>query len=377
VHNTFTQDYFALDEIVGTQSSYSTRSRYQANIYVFGISTAIGFGLTGCAGSAPYEVVLEGGGRKGYATAAHVMVAAAAAAQGVPQSTFLNFGYQLYTIRKIGARYALKFTNNNSILAKKVILNIGMFNYQKHLDKHDNILFDNAGTNLKAIYAISDLTAAKTFLLYEPAWWIQAGLFTGSIQTDETFKYIRFNQGHVLCTTPGNPNTCRGLILASYQILHVHEHKSIDWDNAGPDDSSNLYVARRSNPRDAQALDMLHERLMKIVASGTPPLVNFTASIAPPTLGLVANWFEDPWNKCGSYVGTTSITPGTQEATAIRPLPSEEIYIAQIDWMTSFTGFAEASLIMAERVAHRHFGLAKPAWLPNAWYSYVIQKFNM
>jgi hypothetical protein len=320
--------------------------------------------------------VAEGGGRKGYATAAHLMVAAAAAAQGVPVSTFLSLEHQMYTIRKVGQRYAVKFTNNKSILAKKVILNVGMFNYQRHLDKNDNILFSDAAPNLKALYSISELTAAKTFLLYEPAWWIQAGLFTGSLQTDETFKYMRFHQGHVRCTN-SSTSSCRGLFLASYQILHVHEHKSLDWQTEGPDASSNLYVARRNNTRDAFILDMLHARLMQIMSSGTPPLVNFTASIAPPTLALFVNWFEDPWNRCGAYTGTTSMTPGTQESTAIRPLPNENIFIAQIDWMTSFTGFAEASLIMAERVVHRYFGVAQPAWLPNPWYDYVINKFNM
>jgi len=165
--------------------------------------------------------------------------------------------------------------------------------------------------------------------------------------------------------------------LASYQILHVHEHKSLDWQTEGPDASSNLYVARNNNTRDAYILNMLHTRLMQIMGSGTPALVNFTASIAPPTLGLFVNWFEDPWNRCGAYTGTTSIAPGTQEATAIRPLPNENIFLAHIDWMTSFLGFAEASLVMAERVVHRHFGLAQPSWLPNPWYDYVINKFDM
>jgi hypothetical protein len=282
----------------------------------------------------------------------------------------------MYTIRKPGARYSVKFTNNKTILAKKVILNIGMFNYQRHLDKFDNILFDNASPNLQDLYSLSELTGSKIFLLYEPAWWIQAGLTTGSIQTDETFKFMRFHQGHVLCSN-SSTSSCRGLFLASYQILHVSEHKSMDWQNAGPDASSNLYVARRNNTRDAFILDMLHTRLMQIMSSGTPALVNFTASIAAPNLALFVNWFEDPWNRCGAYTGTTSVTPGTQESAAIRPLPSEDIFIAQIDWMTSFTGFAEASIIMAERVVHRYFGLAKPSWLPDPWYDYVINKFNM
>jgi len=373
VHNSFTEDYFALDDTVGTALSYLTRNRYQSSIYSAGIQTAIGFGLTGCGGGSPFETVLEGGGRQGYATGPHLMVAAAAAAQGVAQSTFLKLNYQMYTIRKPTAnRYSLKFTNGKTVLAKKVILNVGTWNYQRHLDKHDNILFDNAAPNLKALYSISELTGAKTWLLYEPAWWIQAGIFKGSVQTDETFKFMRFHQGHILCSN-SSTSSCRGLFLASYQILHIHEHKSMDWQTEGPDVSSNLYVARRNNTRDAYILDMLHTRLMKIMGSG----IVDTTNIAPPTLGLFVNWFEDPWNRCGSYTGTTAIAPGSQEATAIRPLPAEEIYIAQIDWMISFTGYAEAALIMAERIAYRHFGLAQPSWLPNTWYNYVIKTFNM
>jgi len=381
VQNMFTNDFFQNDAVIGTNTGYSTIHRYQSNIYSSGISSAIGFGLTGCGGAAPFQVVQEGGGRRGYATAATLMVNAAASAQGVSVSTFLKFGHQLYTIRKIVNRYALKFTNNVSVLAKKVILNTGLFNYMRHFDKHDNILFDDASTNLKAAYAMSELSASKTFLLYEPAWWIQAGLTTGSIQTDETFKYIRFHQGHVQCTNYADTSTCRGLLLASYQIQHIPEHKSIDWQNSGPDQSSNLYVARRSNARDAHILDMLHDRLMTIVSTptvtGGAPLIANTSAIARPNLALFANWFEDPWNKCGAYVGAVGITPGTLEASAIQPLTNEDVYLVNIDWMTSFTAFAEASLIMGERVVHRHFGLAQPAWLPNVWYNYVIKTFSM
>jgi len=277
----------------------------------------------------------------------------------------------LFAIRKVLNRYSLKFTNGRTVLAKKAILNIGTWNYQKHLDKHDNILFDSASANLKAIYSMSELTGAKTWLMYEPAWWIQAGIFKGSVQTDETFKFMRFHQGHVLCNN-ASPSSCRGLFLASYQILHVHEHKSMDWQTEGPDFSSNLYVARRNNSRDSFILDMLHERLMKIMANITD-----VSNIAPPKFGMFVNWFEDPWNKCGSYSGATSITPGTQELAALRPLPSEDIYLAQIDWMVSFTGYAEAGLIMAERIAHRYFGLSQPSWIPTVWYNYVIKQFNM
>jgi len=278
----------------------------------------------------------------------------------------------MYTIKKWGSKYLVKFTNGKTAVAEKVILNIGLWNFQKHLDKHDNILFDNVSPNLKAIYAISELSATKTFLHYDRAWWIKAGLVKGAIMTDEYFKLIRFHGGHVLCNGTSVDN-CHGILLASYQILQIHEHKGIDWQTTGPDDSSNLQVMRRSNPRDAFILDMLHTRLMKIVA----PLVNFTSEIDPPTYAVMSNMAEDPWNKCGAYAGVSSITPGTQEATAIRPLPNENIFIAQIDWMASFGGFAEASLIMAERVVNRYFGVPKPSWLPDAWYNFVIKTANL
>jgi hypothetical protein len=302
------------------------------------------------------------------------MVAAAAAQQGVSQSTFLKFDHQMTSIRKWGAKYLLIFTNGKIVVADKVILNVGFWNLVKHLDKHDNILFDNASANLKAVFALSELSATKTYLHYNKAWWIKANLTRGSISTDETFKLIRFHGGHVLCPTPqANPDTCRGLLLASYQILQIHEHKGIDWQQTGPDDSSNLYVMNRSSARDAYVLDLLHTRLMTIVQSLLP---FSTSTIDPPTFGLLANWVEDPWNKCGAFAGPNLITPGTQELTAIRPLANEQIYMAQIDWMATFGGFAEAGLIMAERIAHRYFNLPRPSWLPQAWYDYVIHTAN-
>jgi hypothetical protein len=367
----FTEDFFALDDLYGL--NYLSRSRYANSIYSAGVTTAIGFGLTGCSGAAPFLVVQEGGGRKGYATVPHLMAAAAATKQSVPVSTFVKFNYQLYAVRKLLNRYSLKFTNGKTVLAKKVILNIGAFNFQKHLSKEDNILFDQAGPTLRAMYAFTELTATKTFLHYDQAWWVKAGLTKGIINTDETFKHIRFHQGHVVCANSSNVDTCRGLFLASYQIAHIHEHKGFDWDKDGPHTSGPLYVARRSDARDAYFLDLLHTRLMTIMSN----LVPNTASIPPPTFGLFANWVEDPWNRCGAHQGVNSIPAGTQELTAIRPLPNEDIYIAQLDWMASFGGFAEAPLIMAERVVHRYFNLPKPAWLPDAWYHYVIKTMNM
>jgi hypothetical protein len=296
--------------------------------------------------------------------------------QGVSLSTYVKFGHQMHTIRKWGSKYLLLFTNGKIVIADKVILNIGTWNFNKHLDKDNNILFtDPAVTdNLRAVYALAELSATKVFLHYEQAWWIKAGLTKGTVQTDEMFRVMRFHGGHVLCSNPSNVDTCRGLFFASYQLLHIHEFKSLDWQNVAPDGSSNLYVVRNNNSRDAFMLDMMHTNLMKIVA----PIVNFTDSIAKPTFALFANWFEDPWNKCGAYPGVMQVTPGTQEATAIRPLPNEDIFIAQIDWMTSFNGFAEASLIMAERVASKYFGLPRPSYITDTvWYDYVIKTLSM
>jgi hypothetical protein len=370
VQNLFTEDFFAMDDLYGL--NYLSRNRYANSIYSAGVATAVGFGLTGCSGAAPFQVVQEGGGRKGYATVPHLMAQEAANKQAVPLSTFLKLNHQMYTVRKLVNRYSLKFTNGLTVLAKKVILNMGVFNFQKHLQKEDNILFDLAGPNMKAMYAWTELTATKTFLHYDQAWWIKAGLTKGLVNTDETFKHMRFHQGHVVCAN-SSVDSCRGLFLASYQIAQIHEHKSIDWDKEGPHTSGPLYVARRTDARDAYILDLLHVRLMTIMSN----LVPNTASIPPPTFGIFANWVEDPWNRCGCHQGVHSIPPGQQELSAIRPLPNEDIFIAQLDWMNSFGGFAEGPLIMAERVVHRFFNLAKPTWLPDPWYHYVIGTMNM
>jgi hypothetical protein len=298
------------------------------------------------------------------------MAQAAATKQGVSLSKFVKFNYELYNIRKFGNRYLLKFTNDELVLAKKVILNIGMFNFKK-LDRKNNVIFDNAGTTLKAMFGFTELTATKTFLHYDQAWWVKAGLTKGLVNTDETFKHMRFHQGHVSCAN-SSVDSCRGLFLASYQIAQIHEHKGIDWEKEGPYSEGVLYVARRSSARDAFILDMLHTRLMTIMSN----LVNNTASIPAPSFGIFANWVEDPYNRCGAHHGVNAVPAGQQEITAMRPLPNEDIFVAQIDWTASFSGFAEAGLVMAERVVHRHFGLAKPSWLPDPWYTYAIQKFN-
>jgi hypothetical protein len=365
-HNMFTEDFFALDDLYGL--NYLSRSRYANSIYSAGTSSAIGFGLTGCGG-APFEVVREGGGRKGYATVPILMAQDAATKQGVSLSTFVSLDHELYSIRKIGNRYSLRFTNGKIVIAKKVILNMGMHNV-KRLDRINNPLFDLAGTTLKAIYGFTEMTSSKTFLHYDLAWWIKAGLTKGLILTDEAFKHMRFHQGHVTCSNPSDVNTCHGLFLASYQIAQFHEHKGIDFFKEGPYAPSNLYVLRRSSARDAYVLDMLHNRLMLIISN----LLN-TSSIAPPTYGIYGNWVDDPYmRKC--HQGVTGVPAGEQELVAIRPIPTENIFVAQIDWMSSYAGFAEASLVMGERVVHRFFGVPKPTWLPDPWYTYNVQKFN-
>jgi hypothetical protein len=366
VQNMFTEDFFALDDLYGL--NYLSRSRYANSIYSAGVATATGFGLTGCGG-APFEVVMEGGGRKGYATVPNLMAQEAATKQGVSLSTFVKFNHELYSIRKIGNRYSLRFMNDKIVVAKKVVLNLGMWNL-KRMDRKNNLVFDNASPDLKAMFGFTEMTSMKTFLHYDQAWWVKAGLTKGLINTDENFKHMRFHQGHVMCSNPSNVDTCHGLFLASYQIAHLHEHKGIDWDKEGPYTPSNLFVLRRSNARDSYILDMFHNGLMVIIAN----LMN-TSTIAPPTYGIFGNWIDDPYmRKC--HQGVHAVPAGAQEALAIRPWAPEDIFVAQIDWMSAYQGFAEASLIMGERVVHRFFNLPKPSWLPDPWYTYNVQKFN-
>ncbi|KAG2430846.1 hypothetical protein HXX76_009820 [Chlamydomonas incerta] len=204
--------------------------------------------------------------------------------------------------------------------------------------------------------------------------------------------------------TPPLPPRCHGFLLYTYAsdiTLSGNSYKSgqgltspawagvvprFYWNIAVNPDMSKPYVILDATTNSgAQLLSAAHRKLVAYHQSVGKPIPEPYASTLPTqALAVVWDpsvfWTGGAWHgyKNGQWGGQVNTSADANPATstpvaAIKPWAGEQLFVVNEAFApSSFQGWAEGSLILAENVVTTHFGAARPAFLPPARHDCVL-----
>jgi len=280
------------------------------------------------------------------------------------------FGYNLVQIDKhpSGTRpYRLGFANGETLTSQFVVLNTEAQTV-KHLLQTSAILAQASEATKQALAQplYNPVDVIKVYFYYNDAWWLDAGLTSGTIfSTDPEIGTLRYHDGRFECNNDG----CRGVLLTSFTF----RESSDAFGGFGLTRALNVF--RPNDP----LYHVLKGGALPAVQRLHPDLV-----VPAPDSIIVAKW-----PSIGGAPGPSNCPAGEASARTLRPLPDENIFIANVDYGQS-PGFAEGSLRSAEKIVRRFFPAAnfnvpegvhqftveKPSWLEVNWYNANIMVDN-
>lgn len=111
----------------------------------------------------------------------------------------------------------LSFANGVKATAEQVILNVPQHPLLKIMRKSDLPLTETESLAITdSLHSVQTEIAAKVYLYYENAWWLDLGLSSGEFASPGDARTMmlqgRYHDGHVKCTDEG----CHGFLLADY-----------------------------------------------------------------------------------------------------------------------------------------------------------------
>ena len=242
-------------------------------------------------------------------------------------------------------------------------------------------------------------TSVKVYLVYEDAWWrTELGLVEGEVSSpskgaDDPSVYIRYHDGPVHC----EPTTgkCRGALLVQYaHSLQAGSAYYMPFRGANASDPLTVIPAAARPVEGGEAARgagglpaLIHAKLLKMHAAQLKAKGIAPAAVAAPTAAVLGYWPHElaeslhPAPTPLSF-STAALPPclhgvdsKSYSALVRKPVPSRQILVANNDWWLEESKldlvapyWAEVGLRVAERVLHDHMGMAKPAWLDEAYF---------
>jgi len=322
-----------------------------------------------------YRVIDAGDGRFGYVTWIEKLLEKAQRlrAQQKKKPIQLYFNQWLNRIDKdfsLGdtedaKRYTLGFKDTSDIrtaTAKSVILNIQKENFDQ-LESDGVTYTARSEGGSKMINSFKQVGGAKVYLLYEKAWWLENGWFSGAIKTTKWIREIRYHDGQATCNK-GFTN-CRGLLFSGYiidtNLWNYEENHIIQTEPGKP-----YTVFRADTPQGHDFIQNIHEMVLDAHQLTVDP-----ATVPFPTLAVLSVFGTDKdpvYRACGTILQPTDFSPSNNFSQyIINPFENERIYIADSDF-SSWNGFAEVSIRMAEKIIRKHYGGQRPWYLEPFWY---------
>ncbi|GMH41643.1 hypothetical protein BSKO_09553 [Bryopsis sp. KO-2023] len=289
-----------------------------------------------------------------------------------------------------GTPVELKFENGGSAVVDQVMLNIPSEAIAT-LDGR-SILFQKQSKEAQGGYMISEtLSSTKIYVEYEDAWWItKLGLIEGTFEEPFDPKLQgRYHDGPARCFDKNNNqipldskketiHKCNGALLAAYFGISDDKRQKFYTGFKQGDDPLSIFEWDES----ADGFDLIqavHNQLMNFHSQNFTSAGFSAADIDPPVYLYMANWGrEDP--VAGSIHEWTLHLPGTTIAKTtkalLRPVEGYDVFIANEAYGVS-PGWAEGSVVMAERVLAHELGVGKPAWLnDDQYYQEVVMDLN-
>ncbi|GMH41719.1 hypothetical protein BSKO_09629 [Bryopsis sp. KO-2023] len=280
-----------------------------------------------------------------------------------------------------GTPVELKFENGGSAVVDQVMLNIPSEAIAT-LDGR-SILFQKQSKAAQGGYMISDtLSLTKIYVEYEDAWWItKLGLIEGTFEEPFDPKLEgRYHDGPARCFDKNNNqipldsekemiHKCNGALMAAYFGFDDQSQEKFYTAFKQGDDPLSIFEWDES----ADGFDLIqavHNQLMNFHSQNFTNAGFSAADIDPPLYLYMGNWGREDPIAASAHEWTLHL-PGTTIAKTtkalLRPAEGYDVFIANEAYGVS-PGWAEGSIMMAERVLAYELGVGKPAWLNDDQY---------
>ncbi|CAK0894494.1 unnamed protein product [Prorocentrum cordatum] len=366
----------------------------------------------------PLRKIVDSSGRHaGYGVALDTMLDQLAAA-----GARLAFGTELVGVSGCDGMWCLSFRDGVAVRSARVVLNVP----RPALARVEGVE-QAVGRRWAALACVSrqfpkhvteGSTTVKVYAVYDDAWWISRLNLTRGVAEDmgDPPVSIHYHDGEVVCSDQVDPGgkpvwatarrssdlrRCRGVLQVFYrhsQLCPASTPHCMDFWASQPraNSAEPAEVLTEGGAVDSPALrQRVHEKLLKMHAPQSAQRNVSLAGIAPPTALVYSVWahsgtfpegdlgmqsgpqdviFEDSLASVCSGVSSPreyeDMVQGTGNWSGIAP----GLHFANNDFAATRSAawhgpWAEASLLIAERILAGAFGLPRPSWLNGTYYA--------
>ena len=257
------------------------------------------------------------------------------------------------------------FSDGTSIDTDNVILNIP----QRELLQlsHDSVIFTHASTNQTLIYKLFNaIPAVKAYGFYSDNWWNKLlGITMAELATTEFVRYFEYTDSNYQCSG----NKCPGYVNIAYPDDTFYRYFSTPRT-----DETDPLVVIYSNTTDLVQKRWLNDVTASFIKSQTGIFAskNVNPSLLPALQILVMGVWNAAWHQSPIY---KDFRGGDISKAMLNPVPGVPIYVANEAFSVD-QGWAEGSLIAAEKILYKYFGLNRPSWLADSYWHDAIIKYE-
>ena len=293
----------------------------------------------------------------------------------------------------------LHFASGLAVTAGASLLNLPQLPLLKVLQRSDALLEAGGGMPV-ALQAPRPVDGVKLYVHYSNAWWRNllgrsSGQFaTGggsfanaSSNTQRPELFGRYHDGHTRCDGATARTKCRGFLEATY----TYADNARWFLNHQPSLDPPYIELNQTSASGRFALELVHDALLRFhrdaLEKASTASFNATQLVAAmrPELALLSYWGPQTTgyggaihgSRAGSLINVSQIGP-----RAMAPFGAQRVYVANEAFgalrgvdatLGSHHGWAECSLVQAENVLVRAFGLAPPAWINASLYERYVR----
>lgn len=321
---------------------------------------------------------------------------------GRRRRTGMNVLYKglLEKISKAGVRvfYNHRITRINRVSEKNKNLVISMKNGKVVWTK--NLIINSAKTDIEALGIASEpvnsadentklalarilpMPGTKAYCFWDDAWWVtKLNQTSGSARmTGDTLYQTRYHDGDVVCEKNGK---CRGALLVSYASGAVHSgvpgttvraFNQMPYVPSIETDAVIRLVQGEMTAHQKLFFAEIHKQL-RMTHRSTFEALGFDKSKMWKHIPLAKGCMVSDFREYGHQVDTGAGRGGNDNRRFSKPVQDLKISMVNEGW-SEFRGWAEGSLISAERALYHNYGLTKPQWMDDLFHKSVIKLFN-
>lgn len=305
---------------------------------------AVYYAMGDVPGSGGYVIVDANNKEIGYATISESLTSLL-----VAKGVSVQYNKRLVSLKN---SVTLGFADGTTVTSEKVILNIPLNNLRSL--SSDSVIFTPASTKLLDVF--TPVCAIKGYFYYPTAWWQSYG--DSSVSNNEINRYYEYKDNNIECTG----STCKGVV----QVVYADglDYCTPFWN--GNNDNNPLLIVQKGSTDPIQS--KLFNDLATAVSISQKSIFPKAADIPAPETLVLGAW------KSGWHVIRPSSTykGGDANRLMLNPVPGVPVYVVNEAYSVD-QGWAEGSLIAAEKVLKTFFNLNRPTWLGNEyWYDAIV-----